>query len=798
MMTFPVRTDRHAAPQGRPATDRQAWFILRRGFEEAQPSHAWVVVDGLAAEGGSCGLKGGSMSLHQQPTSLGGVGRTVAEPSAGAVGIDLDLDRAGSKVKQIQAEFGAYKAALDQHAIVAMTDRSGTIAYVNDLFCQISGYRRSELVGRKHNVVNSGLHPRHFFADMWRTIAGGGLWHGEICNRSKGGALYWVDTTIVPLLAPSGKIQSYVSIRYDITRRKAAEAALSAENEKRREAEALLRDIIEAIPDAVAAFDANDRLVLFNETFKRYYSASAPIIELGISFESILRFGVEIGQFNIARKTPDAREAWIAARMREHRNPGKRVLQQLSDGRWLQMRERQSRTGHVVGVRTDITDLKQAELVIKRQAEQDPLTGLLNRAVLLDRLTDAIAASERSGREGALLLVDLDDFKSVNDTLGHDAGDVLLLTIAQRFREVLRKSDTIARLGGDEFAIIVPNLAGAEDAIRVAEKILACVERPTDIEHRTLNPRCSIGVAMFPSDGDTPKELLKHADIALYQAKAHGRGMSCFFDPVLREGVERRQATGDALRAALAAGEIDIALQPQVRLDDRTHVGFEALARWNLNGHPIAPSEFIPVAEETGLIVPLGLYVLEKSMATSRLLRDRGYDPGPIAVNVAAAQLKQDDFARTVLSMLAQFGLQPSALEIELTENVLLDRASDRISVALHDLHQAGVVIALDDFGTGYASLSHLKRYPVSRLKIDQSFVREIQSDFDDAIIARTIINLAQNLKMSVVAEGVETEQQFEFLKAHGCGCAQGYLISRPIERAEVESYLSITSVPYG
>lgn len=727
------------------------------------------------------------MSLDQEPASLEGGGRAGLYPATATV--KKDFHRAGNKVKQIQAEFGAYKTALDRHAIVAMTDRSGTIVFVNDLFCRISGFSRSELVGQKHSIVNSGLHPRQFFVDMWRTIAQGGLWHGEICNRSKDGSLYWVDTTIVPLLDPSGAGRGYVSIRYDITRRKAAEAALSAENEKRREAEALLRDILEAIPDAVAAFDSNDRLALCNDTFKRYYKDSAPVMELGVSFESILRFGVEHGQFNLAKNTPDGREAWIAARMREHRNPGKKVLQQLSDGRWLQVRERLSRTGYVVGVRSDITDLKQAELVIKRQAEHDPLTGLFNRSVLLERLADAVAASERTGRQGALMLVDLDDFKGVNDTLGHDAGDMLLVTVAQRIRSILRKSDTVARLGGDEFAIVISHLSGVDDAVRIAEKILVCVREPIDIGHRRVNADCSVGVAMFPDDGGSSKELLKHADIALYHAKGRGRGISCFFDPALRDSVERRQATGDALRTALAADEIDIALQPQVSLDHRGHVGFEALARWTVNGRQVPPCDFIPVAEDSGLIVPLGFRVLEKSMQVARRLRDLGYDPGPIAVNVAAAQLKQSGFAKSVLALIRKFRLNASALEIELTENVLLDRSSDRISEALCELNNAGVAITLDDFGTGYASLSHLKRYPVSRLKIDQSFVREIQSDMCDAVIARTIISLAHNLKMTVVAEGVETEQQFRLLKAHGCDYAQGFLISRPIERFRVEDY---------
>lgn len=693
-------------------------------------------------------------------------------------------------VEMAMDEFDAFKAALDRHAIVAITDRSGTIVHVNDMFCQISGYTRLELLGRKHNVVNSGLHPRRFFADMWRVIANGGLWHGEICNRARDGSLYWVDTTIVPLHGGQDKIRGYLSIRFDVTARKAAEAAVTAEIDKRRQTEMLLRDVIETIPGAVAAFDPDDRLILFNEAYKSYYPVAAPVIQPGTSFETFLRFGVERGQFRLPRQSAEAKEAWIAARLRDHREPGKPRLLQLADGRWLQVRERRSASGHIVGVRTDISELKQAEAMIRRQAEHDPLTGLFNRTVLIERTGEALATALRTQREGALLLIDLDNFKNVNDTLGHDAGDVLLVELGKRLAAAVGKTGVVARLGGDEFAVLLPS-ATREEAARTAESLLEAVGRPLSVEGRPLVPLCSMGLATFPNQGGSPRELLKHADIALYQAKARGRGTYCLFDPQLRDGIERRQAMRDALRIAIAAGDISIALQPQVRLSDRQHLGFEVLARWRHQEQWIAPAEFIPVAEENGLIAALGSSILEQTLAFAAAMRAEGFDPGRIAINVAAAQLRRGGFARTVLDRLAARGLPPEAIEIELTENVLLDRAGQRIAEELTALNQAGIVVALDDFGTGYASLSHLKRFPVSRLKIDRSFVKDIGTGSDEGIIARTIISLAHNLRMEVVAEGVETASQAQFLAGHGCDVAQGYLFGRPLTPEAAAKYLA-------
>ena len=297
-------------------------------------------------------------------------------------------------------------------------------------------------------------------------------------------------------------------------------------------------------------------------------------------------------------------------------------------------------------------------------------------------------------------------------------------------------------------------------------------------------------MTFYPIDGHTPKDLLKNADIALYQAKARGRGNCCFFDFDLRVGLERRQARGDALRAALANDKIEVAVQPQFEFESRRLVGFEGLARWRNQGQFVPPSEFIPIAEETGLIIPLGYRVMDKCLALAREFHDRDCDTGRIAVNVAASQLKQDDFVEKVQALLAHHGLNPTMLEIEVTENVLLDRAGDRIAHSLQSLHDLGVAIALDDFGTGYASLSHLKRFPVDRLKIDRSFVHEIESRSEDAIIVRAIINLAHNLGMEVVAEGIETPAQFEFLREQGCDIAQGYLIGRPMSADAARAFV--------
>ena len=692
-------------------------------------------------------------------------------------------------------ELSAYRRALEHQVIVAATDRAGHITYVNEKFCETSKYSSAELIGRKHSVVNSGYHPRSFFVSMWKTIASGASWQGEICNRAKDGSIYWVDTTIVPLFDAAGKINGYLSIRYEITARKRADAALHEEVMRRREAETLLLEVIEALPDGVAAYDHDDRLILFNSAYRDFYDRSGGAIQNGVKFETVLRKSFDNGQFQFSSTDPVARQRWFDRKVKEHRSPGRPHLQHLWDGRWLQVQERRSPVGYVVGVRTDITALKQAERQIKDQAERDPLTGLYNRRVLLDRL-DRLRTRQRKGDPPvALVLLDLDNFKDINDTLGHGAGDELLRIAADRIRESIRSTDTVARLGGDEFAVILNDVRDDEVVRRLVARLTTRLAQPVRLADRNVNPGATLGVSVYPRDSSDAGELLKFADIALYHAKARGRGSFCFFDAQLRAELQRREAIAAGLRTAIERRTIGIALQPQFALGSQRHEGFEVLARWS-NTLNATPSEFIAVAEQGGIIGELGLLVLDKALAAVAQLRRSGYDPGRLAVNVAAAQLKDPGFPRDVAALLHRHGVEASSLEVEVTENVLIDRSAAVLRQALTELHALGVQIALDDFGTGHASLTHLKSMPVDRLKVDRSFVSGVGSNAGDEAIVRTIVTLAHSLGKQVVAEGIETERQLQFLRELRCDTGQGYIVSKPLLEAELEPYLAAQSAP--
>lgn len=443
-----------------------------------------------------------------------------------------------------------------------------------------------------------------------------------------------------------------------------------------------------------------------------------------------------------------------------------------------------------VSVAEDISERKHAESTIRHLAYYDPLTGLPNRRLFRDRLEQTRTAALRSGELFGLMYLDLDRFKEVNDTLGHSVGDQLLKAAAQRIADCLRKADTMARLGGDEFAVIIAEAARAEDVSRVAEKIIRAFQQPFLLSGFELFTSTSIGISIFPADTADIDTLIKNADIALYRAKEQGRNNYQFFIAEMGQRSMERLVIENRLRFAVERNELELHYQPQVELASGQVRGVEALLRWHSPElGMVMPADFIPLAEETGLIVPIGEWVLRTACRQMKAWVDGGVPLTRMAVNLSPRQFRQAGLEQTVVSALQDAGLEPGYLEVEITENTVMHNPQLTQSI-LEKLRAMGVQVAIDDFGTGYSSLATLKHFPVTRLKVDQTFVRDLAEDRDDAAIVLAIISMAHSLRLPVVAEGVETAEQTSYLQLHGCEEAQGYAFSKPLPAAEIDAYL--------
>jgi diguanylate cyclase (GGDEF)-like protein/PAS domain S-box-containing protein len=445
----------------------------------------------------------------------------------------------------------------------------------------------------------------------------------------------------------------------------------------------------------------------------------------------------------------------------------------------------------VFGVCQDVTDRVEAERQIRHMAQHDGLTGLPNRLLFGDRLAQALAAARRSGDGVAVLCLDLNDFKSVNDSLGHAAGDELLRRVAERLGELVRDSDTVARLGGDEFAVIQTGIQGLTGAAVLARRMVERLSEPVTVDGQELWTSACVGIALFPDDGHDPTTLLRHADMALYRAKAFGRGAFQFFLPEMNEELRLRRDLERDLRQALDEGHFALAFQPQLDLWQERIVGIEALLRWPHPGRGLVPPDlFIPVAEESGLIMTLGEWALHAACAQARAWLDAGLAPMRVAVNLSPIQFRHQDLLDVVTRALEETGLPARLLELEITEGALM-HDTESATATLAGLHALGVGIAVDDFGTGYSSLGYLKRFPIDKIKIDRSFIFDIPADRDDAAIARAVITLGHSLGLKVIAEGVETAAQLAFLKREGCDEAQGYFFAAPLSAAACTDLLA-------
>ena len=522
-------------------------------------------------------------------------------------------------------------------------------------------------------------------------------------------------------------------------------------------------------------FDADHRLIVCNKDFIDMYGLPPERVRPGTPLSEIVDMRFEAG--SVPAMTRDEFMTWRTGVVGSA-EPLDSIME-MRNGRTFKVRHRPMPDLGWVATHEDITEQRRAELKIAHMAHHDALTDLANRTLLNQRLAQAFASNQTF----AVHHIDLDKFKSVNDTLGHHAGDALLRGVSERLRRLVRPSDTIARMGGDEFVVLQIPVGDGREAGALAQRIIEQMAAPFEIDEQQTIAGASVGIAMAPADGTTPEQLLRNADLALYRAKSDGRGTYRLFEPAMDEEVQSRRALELDLRKALAGGEFELHYQPLVKTESGEISGFEALIRWQ---HPqrglIAPNDFIPLAEEIGLIVPIGEWVIRQACRTA----SRWPKHLHVAVNISAAQFRYAGLAEVIVGALATAGLDASRLEIEITESVLLQDKEGTLAI-LHQLRALGVRIAMDDFGTGYSSLTYLQCFPFDKIKIDRSFVRDIATDAGSLNIVRAIAALASGMGMTATAEGVETREQLERIAAEGCTEMQGYLFSRPLPAAEIE-----------
>jgi diguanylate cyclase (GGDEF)-like protein/PAS domain S-box-containing protein len=442
----------------------------------------------------------------------------------------------------------------------------------------------------------------------------------------------------------------------------------------------------------------------------------------------------------------------------------------------------------------DISKRKATEQRLHYLAYYDDLTGLPNHTLFNDHLCQAMATADRHQKLVGILFMDLDDFKIVNDTLGHESGNTLLRAVASRLKTCFREGDTIARFGGDEFAVVLADMSHVDDASNVAQKIKTTFEPPFDIDGHEIFVTLSIGITLYPFDDNDTIHLLRNADTAMYQAKAMGRGNFQFYSVELTQRAQKRMALETGLRHALERNEFVLHYQPQMDLKTGHMIGVEALIRWMQPGQGmVSPAEFIPVAEESGLIVPIGEWVLRTACAQAKTWQDQGFHQLLMAVNLSSRQFSQGHLVELVKTVLQDTGLLPQYLELEITESILMDESDSTVLSALNEFKQMGITLSIDDFGTGYSSLSYLKRFPIDKLKIDQSFVHGITSNPENASLIQAIIAMARSLRLTVIAEGVETEEQYDHLHHHDCDQMQGYFFSRPLPAEQIGDLFKAT-----
>lgn len=655
-------------------------------------------------------------------------------------------------------------------AIISMT-LDGIIQSWNPGAEAIFGY--TELIGQSMQVLLPPDRLDEASDVLLRISRGEKLNHFETMRLCKDGMLIRISATILPVYDDQGRVVGASEIIRDITEYKIAEEQLR------------IAAAVFATHEAIVVTDADANIIRVNQAFEDitgYSSADAlgknpRILKSGhhdkgfykAMWQQLLASGSWKGEIWDRRKTGEIYPKWLSISV---------------------VRDDAGNITHYVSSFTDISERKASEERVRHLAYHDPLTGLANRFSLHERLTQALDLAVRNKRLLAIMLLDLDHFKIINDTLGHPTGDQLLIQVAQRLSSSVRHSDFVARLGGDEFVIMLPEIDASGDVAHVADKILKSLSEPYLINGQELRTSPSIGICLYPEDATEDQDLIKKADVAMYHAKANGRGNYQFFNEGMQQAALKRIRIERDLRVALVKQQFMLHYQPQLDLTTGQLVAVEALVRWQHPEHGmVSPMEFIPIAEETGLIIPIGDWVIQEACRQLAQWRTGGINHIRMSVNLAASQFSDRDLPARIQEILAQYDLPSGSLDLEVTESMTMKSPTDTVAM-MKVLTGHGQSLSIDDFGTGYSSLAYLKLFPISTLKIDRSFVKDIETDADDASICDITVLLAHKLGMKVVAEGVETEAQLKYLLSIGCEKIQGYLISRPLPADQMERFI--------
>jgi diguanylate cyclase (GGDEF)-like protein/PAS domain S-box-containing protein len=715
--------------------------------------------------------------------------------SFGQVSFDIiiaqDLDESKKsieKISHLNKELTDIKLALDASTIIAITDHQGIIMSINDKFCELSKYNEEELIGQNHRILNSGHHSKGFFRDMWKTIGSGQIWKGEIQNKAKDGSLYWVDTTIVPFLNEKGKPYQYVSIRSDITQKVKMEMDLQEAMKKEllstqrelQKKQQYYQSLFEHSQDAVITYDMNGTIINMNPRAEALFGYTSSKLPDNTTKALIAKEYQEIRN-----------ECFEKALKGNPQNFEIELINKKGNKLFLNIIflpiivDKQIKGIYSIG--KDITEQKMIQETNAYLAHHDELTKLPNRRWMEQKLNESLIYAEKQKQKLAVLFFDLDGFKNINDTLGHSIGDRLLVLLSSRLLGSITEKQFVARMGGDEFMILCPLIEDPEEAIETAKGLLENLITPFQIDDFELLVSASIGISIYPRDGANADDLMKNADIAMYRSKDQGRNMYQVYSPSMKVRSYQSFYLERDLRKAIMNNEFIAHFQPRVNSSTGKIVSAEALIRWN---HPklglVSPGKFIPLAEETGLIIPIGKWMKKRVCEQLVAWREAGIPLVPISVNISSQRFLQKNFSYEVRELLDHYQIEGKWLELEITENSLM-RNEEYIIQTLNELKDLGIKIYIDDFGTGYSSFNYLKSFKLNGIKIDQSFIRNISGESENAPITTAMIKMAQHLKLEVVAEGVETVEELLFLQEQNCHQIQGFLFGKPCSIDEFE-----------